>query len=743
MNLFFIFLVSLFSVTSCSITKDYSLVVEKGHSYSFQIYNKDLTTTVLVYCSSDNTMKINDEYSSKFQILKFNYYKYEKIYQIDLQSKSYSYIFKVIFLPNDVNAEYGDFSKSFISIEIFNDYDFNSMSLIFIHSELDKSIDSMLNVRLKAGNPIQAYYIPLSDDLDINKLGNDINYKLDAPTGEIFHPKDEYFIIKVVGSTYDFMVEYFAGSINKDYTRTIHLFSDSQYLQKVSNGYSQYKIDYITGSKEDCKVDIRKKFNNSEYTIISTLSKNNKRIILDIEELNLISYDCDAVLTVITNYIYNYKKYSLTEDVVYFKLPNEKISLFQIPKPQYNIRAFRFEMQKAYDFGTQSGCPSFNIGIISMTNSFIEEPVKEEYIFEGGKSKFFYILNPYFYPNEAEKNNEEYYVIITNNCYAVDPFMVTVMSHTLDETKIGYLEPRTDHPFSFYGYLFDNFYSIDGPKDNKKVFSYRISSCQNKLKFYILTDYNAFGISSIISGESTGYITLDDKKYQKDFLNVFFRKKNDKAYFKYEYYDIIDNYKPNYARLPFTIKVENSYNEKINVEFYPLAFDEDVKYQLYIIQTTDNIYNMCNFLQNNAKYKAYFDIGVFNVPQNAQNYLLKKEVKLGYGPNIYKDLKISIVAKTSKYGSELMYPSVDFVYNPKYKDDDKDEGGDEDDGDKNHNTTRKDSTNISIFTNIYFYIGIGAVIIFIVAAFICHAIKKKKSDDNFDLPRDNSKLLNY
>ena len=226
-------------------------------------------------------------------------------------------------------------------------------------------------------------------------------------------------------------------------------------------------------------------------------------------------------------------------------------------------------------------------------------------------------------------------------------------------------------------------------------------------------------------------------------MNVFFRKKNDKAYFKYEYYDIIDNYKPNYARLPFTIKVENSYNEKINVEFYPLAFDEDVKYQLYIIQTTDNIYNMCNFLQNNAKYKAYFDIGVFNVPQNAQNYLLKKEVKLGYGPNIYKDLKISIVAKTSKYGSELMYPSVDFVYNPKYKDDDKDEGGDEDDGDKNHNTTRKDSTNISIFTNIYFYIGIGAVIIFIVAAFICHAIKKKKSDDNFDLPRDNSKLLNY
>lgn len=735
---FFLFLITLLSVKTDYIRKDYFLIVEKGHSYSFQIHNDHLYTKVLVYCSSENVMKINDEYAPKFNILKYDYYNYEKIYEIELQSRAYSYTFKVMFLPQDINAELGKINESnnYISLEIFNDYNFNSMSLIFINSKLDKTVNSILNLRLKAGNPIQAYYIPLSDDLDFIKLINDINYKSDAQRGEIFYPKDDNFIIKVIGSTYDFMVEYFSGTSNIEYLPTIHLFSNQQYIKEIPNGYTYYKIDYIAGSKEDCEVDIGKIFNNSEYTYITTLSKNNKRIILEIEELSIISKNCDAVLTIIPNYIFGYKSYKITQDFHTIQLPPAKICLLQIPKPQDNIRTFRVEVQKPYDFGTTKACPSYFIGLISITQLFIEEPVIHEYIFVGGKTKYYDFLNPYYYSNEAEKNDEEYYIIISNHCYGIDPLKVFVYTYTLNENNLGYLAAGIDYSISFYESIFTNYYLIDGPKDNKKILSYRISPCQSNLKFYLLIDYNTLGYSSMIYGETTGYLILDDKMYQKDYLNLFFRNKNDYAYFKFEYYDIIDNYTTNFARISYNIKVENSYNEKITVEFYPLAFDEDVKYELYIIQTTNNIANMCNFIEDSAKYKAHFDIGVINVPQKASNYLLQKEIKLGYGSSKYSNLKVSILAKTSKYGNELMYPSVDFVYNPKYKDDDDDDGGN-----NSRNNTRKDG-DTSIFTNIYFYIGIGVAMIIIVAIIIYYIVKKKNSYDKFDLPKHNSKLIN-
>ena len=121
---FFLFLITLLSVKSDYIRKDYFLIVEKGHSYSFQIHNNHLYTKVLVYCSSENAMKINDEYSPKFNILKYDYYNYEKIYEIELQSKVYSYTFRVMFLPKDINAELGEINElqNYISLEIFNDY---------------------------------------------------------------------------------------------------------------------------------------------------------------------------------------------------------------------------------------------------------------------------------------------------------------------------------------------------------------------------------------------------------------------------------------------------------------------------------------------------------------------------------------------------------------------------------------------------------------------------------------------
>jgi hypothetical protein len=267
------------------------------------------------------------------------------------------------------------------------------------------------------------------------------------------------------------MVEYFSGISNIEYSPTIHLFSNQQYIKEIQNRYSNYKIDYITGSNEDCEVDIGTIFNNSEYTYITTLSKSNKRIILEMEELSIISKNCDAVLTIIPNYIFGYKAYKISQDFHDIKLPPGKICLLQIPKPQDNIRTFRVNVQKPYDFGTTKACPDYYIGLIPITGLFIEEPVIHEYIYVGGKMKYYDFLNPYYYSNEAEKNDEEYYIIISNYCYGIDPLVVSVYTYTLDENNIGYLAPGTDYSISFYESIFTNYYLIDGPKDNKKILS--------------------------------------------------------------------------------------------------------------------------------------------------------------------------------------------------------------------------------------------------------------------------------
>ena len=66
-------------------------------------------------------------------------------------------------------------------------------------------------------------------------------------------------------------------------------------------------------------------------------------------------------------------------------------------------------------------------------------------------------------------------------------------------------------------------------------------------------------------------------------------------------------------------------------------------------------------MEDSAKYKVKFNIGVFNVPNNSSNYLLKKEVLLGYGSKTYYDLKVSVLAITSHYGCEIMYNFEDFL----------------------------------------------------------------------------------
>ena len=96
-------------------------------------------------------MGINEEKETRLYIIKPDQFNYEKIYEINLRSKSYSYIFKIYFIPKDIQADYhmcGAICE--YSTELFNDYDFSTMALIFIDSKSFEDRDNaMLNVRKK------------------------------------------------------------------------------------------------------------------------------------------------------------------------------------------------------------------------------------------------------------------------------------------------------------------------------------------------------------------------------------------------------------------------------------------------------------------------------------------------------------------------------------------------------------------------------------------------------------------
>ena len=721
----FIILILLFLIKSQWIRGNYYLEVKNGESYQFKIHNNDVYTNILLYCSSENTMEINEEKVTRLYVIKPDQFNYEKIYEINLISKSYSYIFKVYFIPKDIQADYHMCSANCeYSTELFNDYDFSTMALIFIDSKSFEDRDNaMLNVRKKAGNEIAPYYIPMTDDLDLYKLIYDINYKItDTISGNIFFPKDQYFIIKVIGSTYAFTVQYFTGNSpgERDYC-TYHLFSNKEYIKQIpSTDYSQYQINFIDGTTENCEVEIRKEIssNTSSYSVLDTISKKNIRSIVNVEKLAFVSKNCDSVVTIIPNYPYSYRSYYFNENVLNFQLELGTSTLFRVPYKETKIRAFECEIKRAYKFGTTTGCPSFCIGIISLNQRFIETPVRCETIFRHGGEKQFYFLNPYFLTSDKNIYNDEYYIIITNPCLALEKLSLYIFVSYFDENQISFLNEKTYYKIPFYdkSNIFKNYYQINGPTKRKKVFSYSTSNCEYRYSYNVLYDYNSLVFSGMTVFGTTGYYIFE-KDIEKDFLYLYFKNNDDSALFKYEFFEKKDNYTTKFSHYPFNIEINNTLNGKAKIEFYPFVLEEDVEYELCIIKTEEYMRNLCHYIKIEAELKKEVDIGIFNIGQNSNNSLISKEIDLNLGNEPINGLRVSVYGKTvNSYNFEYFYEPSDFDYNPKFRNEKK--------------------NNLVLYLGIVF--GLVVIIVIIIVIVIC---RKRKRDENIAQISSNSKLM--
>jgi hypothetical protein len=245
------------------ITSDLTIKFEKGDSDTYYISNDLIKSTALIYCSLDGAMLIKNGKIEPFKTQLYVIFpenNYPNEYEINLKSTKYSYFFKVYFIT--FSKDYIKYGINEFNIECFNVYSFNTVYLIFVDSrDLKETQNKMLHYKHIGGNDITLKYFPINNNINWDDLIYNRNYSINETIGNPIYPNDDYFVIKIIGSTFDVYVEYFNGNQFNN-SNSIHLFNNQLYKKSINYDYrfnsKKYKIDYIIGTSENCEVEIKK-----------------------------------------------------------------------------------------------------------------------------------------------------------------------------------------------------------------------------------------------------------------------------------------------------------------------------------------------------------------------------------------------------------------------------------------------------------------------------------------------------
>ena len=164
----------------------------------------------------------------------------QRTYEILLKAKNKPYNFQSLFIRSNFQVQYQDGQ---FRTEFSTSYEHFAGALIFVDARSVSKEDKMLFYRHLAGNEINFFYFPLTNDINFYQICYNYYYKENSQTGNPFYPNDDYFILKYVGSTFAIKVQY-SGSSN--YYESTPLFNNKELIinAEISNDYS-YKIDYI------------------------------------------------------------------------------------------------------------------------------------------------------------------------------------------------------------------------------------------------------------------------------------------------------------------------------------------------------------------------------------------------------------------------------------------------------------------------------------------------------------------
>ena len=720
-NLIILFLFKAIYSDTYYLNKNFNLTIEKGDSMTFLVPDNYRYTNILVYCSLEDTMEISYGSSTVIKTrmyiihtIKFNE---ERTYEILLKAKNKPYNFQSLFISDELQVQYSDGEFGF---EFSTSYQYLTGALIFVDARNINKENKMLFYHHLAGNDIEFLYFPLTDDIDFRKLCHSYGYQKNAKTGNPFIPEDDYFILKYIGSTFDIKVQYIG--VNSDYYETKALISNKEFIKnaEISSNY-KYKIDYILGSNENCVVEVKQNYNNS-YILLGTLSDNNNRLILPVQNLVLISKNCNAVITIVSNQ-HKYQVYNIGEqDIRRAYLENIGFTLFRIPKTETNLRVFRFLVNSGYKIGSDYyPCNIFNVGMILIHDDFIEEPITKITIYKQGDSRYLKFFNPYFFDNSYNKfKNDTYYIAFTCNCYFAKAnylkveYSLFVSKLILKDTE--YKVNNRIHQISKAYETFDNLYQIDPPDKENTVLTVSLSSCSDyTFRFFVLSDYNKI-IYEDYSIFSTFFYDNYENYTRNEALYIDFENIDDKASFYYEYLPYNKSYHFQRTDLPRQFNITNSNNGKIKISFYPVFYNEEVQYQMYIVKSDDLFQSLCNFYSIDDTKKEIINIGIYNINNNSNisNLPIIKEIDLSFSSN--QTLKIGLFYKTiHNYKVQNLISPISFVYEPKYE---------------------KDKNN-----KILIYLGIGIAFVFIIVISVYCIRRKIKNSNNIEINEFKGKLV--
>ena len=682
-------------------------------SYTIKPYNY-LQYNIILVCNQTDSMHIKSS-ESETETRLYLITDYSVDYQVEIQSTQDCFL-EISFIPKTVDIDYFTyhFEKEYHKLYSPQNYIYILVDNIFLKE------DSLLYYDPYISYP-SVKYIPLKG----NTKFSDIYYsEVEVESYDFFShsyvPKDQYFIIKIhTNSSYDFYFS-FRDTFYDTGNHEMYIyptFYNDYFLQQ--NDYMHfYKINnergvlvkLIAQSNPNVQIYV------DEYYSTNYLNDTNREILICCSSYVTVQprngYAVIGILessstfgdrSIIFSY-YPTGSYAMDGRLYFFKTHDGETA------KDYNLLGFKVNMNH---FGSVK-CNIYNLGGFKARGYYTGDRGLSHY-FDFSKSESI----DYYFPNDLLNPisfGEGYYgVTLTCPCctqYSLPDYKYVVDFIYYDESKFKSI--NENNPIILVNNsVFEDFdnvtYKISVPKNKNKYLKIQISNCDNNyLNFHLLKKmtisyYSLFSINTdadIILNLSKHF---DKEELSKlDYLYIYLEKFTAIS-FDYEFLELDTNYKMKETGLSKQVNITINDNSKAEIQFYPLIFNEDVRYILYLIKDNDiNITNKCRFYLYESSDLSKIDIGNFIVSEKKENYTIKSNFEFDFKTNTKYSIVLMAYQKEN-YKYKYAYKTVYY-----YKD-------------------YKDEDNLFEGKNLYIFIGGGALVIIIICIIIVIiCIKKNK-----------------
>ena len=684
----------------------------KGTKSSYKIIpNNFQEYYIILVCSKDNTMTVS---SSEHNIVTrlFLIENYLINYNIVLENDKEDYFFEVSFIPKLVDIDFFNhkFEKEYHKIYSPQNY------IYILVNYLNFQENSLLYYDPYISYP-EVKYIPLKE----NTKFDDVFFS-EVESYDFFSnsyvPKDQYFIIKIhTNASYDFYI-----GLDDDY------YSGKSEFFIFPLFYNQYLL-------QENQQLLFKKINNQRGILVKILAQSNPNVQIYVEEYYSKFYLNETVRerticcsNVFVKVLNGYALIGALESsdtfgdlkitYIYYSsgglVPYNAMNVFETYEnsdyKDYNILGFKVNINHF----SSIKCNAYSLGGFKFRGYYTGYRGISYFLnFQGSES-----VN-YYYPSDLINENSlgegQYGIPLYCPCctkWGIDySYSFDYIYYNVDKFKTI----NENNPTVLYNNSnfedFDNVtYKISPPKNKNQYLKIQISNCDdNFYNFHLLRQFNVSYYTLFLASLENDIILPMNKNDLLNLNNLYvYLEKYNQVSFEYEYIELDFNYKIKYSNLIKDVNFTMN-NGKAQIEFYPILFDEEMEYKLYILEKEKINIRKCNIYKNNLKN---IDIGNYLIYQKDENYTIKKNIQIELKNSEQYSLALMAYQKDN-YKYKYLYNTIFYT-----------------------NSNSENNSN-NFFENnkaLIIIVIVSLILIAIAIIIIVIIIKKKKSDK--DLEKD-------